>query len=159
MDWNLSRITQRIHTIGFIEIMKSNFGNKNMQRSVQFVMSKSSVIMAGMELKLNSLVHLETTPLCGWSHPEDHIATWMSYDTEIQKILLKKLITNACTTRIKSTRLLYGKCQTITFRFLNGNGKTSWPMNSVTDTWEISDFWYDMKIIKTEKQMEQFIDN
>ena len=29
----------------------------------------------------------------------------MSYDTEIQKILLVKLITNACRTRIKSDRL------------------------------------------------------
>ena len=104
------------------------------QRSDQFVMSKLSVIMADMESKFKSPLHLETTPMFGWSYPEAQIATWMSYDSEIEKILLKKLITNACRTRIKSNRLFNWICQTITFRFLTRNGKTSLPMNSVTDT-------------------------
>ena len=55
------------------------------------------------------------------------------------------------------------KCQTITFRLMNGNGKTSVPMNSVTNTREnlrsrnLSVNWYDMKIVETERQMVQFI--
>ena len=93
-----------------------------------------SVIMAIMELKFKSPLHLETTPMFGWSCPEAQIATWMRYDTETQKSLLKKLITSTCRTRIKSKRPPNWKCQTITFRFLNGNGKTSLPMNAVTDT-------------------------
>ena len=55
------------------------------------------------------------------------------------------------------------KCQTITFRFMNGNGKTSVPMNSVTNTRgnlrsrNLSVYWYDMKIVETERQMGQTI--
>ena len=118
-----------------------------------------------MESKFKSLLRLETTPIRGWSNPEAQIATWMTYDTEIENIFLKKLITNACRTRIKSKRLINWKCETITFRFLNGEGKTSVTMNSVTDArWNLrsrnlSVYWYDMKIIETEKQMEQFIGN
>ena len=33
--------------------------------------------------------------MLGWSYPEAQLATWMSYDTELHKFLLKKLITNA----------------------------------------------------------------
>ena len=118
----------------------------------------SSVIMADMEIQP---LHLQTTPMFVWSHPAAHTDTCTSYDTEIQKILVKELITNACRTRIMSKRLFNWKCQTITFRFMNGNGKTSWPMNSVTDTRgnlrsrNLSVNWYDMKIIETQKQMEQ----
>ena len=80
----------------------------------------------------------------------------MSYDTEIQKILLVKLITNACRTRIKSDRQFKWTCQTVTLRYLTGIGKTSLPMNSVPDTRgnlrsrKLSANWYDMKIFETE---------
>ena len=91
--------------LGLIEILKSNFGFKIIQRSVQLVMSRSLVFMADMELNFISLLHLETPIKFGWSYPEAQIATWRSYDTEIQTILLKKLITKVCRTRVKSNRL------------------------------------------------------
>ena len=146
-----------------IKILRSKFGYTSIQRSDQFVMSKSSVIMKFMDSRFKSPLHLETTPMSGWPYPEAQISTWMSNDTEIQTILLKKLIMNACRTRIKSNRLFNWKCQTITFQTMNGNGKTSLPMSSATDTSgnlrsrKLSVNWYDMKIAETEKQMEQFI--
>ena len=62
---NLIASCREKHYLGLIEILKSNFGFKSIQRSVQFVMSKSSAIMAGMDLKSKSTLHLETTPLFG----------------------------------------------------------------------------------------------
>ena len=75
----------REYSLGLIEILKSNFGYKMLQRSYQFVMSKSSVIMKFMVSRFKFPLHLETTPLFGWSYPEARIATWMSYDTETGK--------------------------------------------------------------------------
>ena len=118
-----------------IKILWPRSGYKDVQRSVQFVMSKSSVIMADIKSKFKSPLHLERTPMLGWSYPEAEIATWMSYDTEIQKHLLKKLlITYTRRTRIKKNLQFNWKCQTITFRILNGSGKTLLPMNPNTDT-------------------------
>ena len=55
-------------------------GYKSIQRSVHFVMPKSSVIMVDMELKFKSLPHVDTITMVGWSHPTAH-------DTRIQNIL------------------------------------------------------------------------
>ena len=147
-----------------IKILWSSYGYTDKQRSVQFVMSKSSVVMADMESKFKSPLH------------GDNNNVWMVISRGSNRFLdklryrdpeknLKKLLTNACRTRIKSNRLFNWKCQTITFRFLNECGKTSLPTSSVTDTrgnprsLKLSVNWYDMKIIETEKQMEQFIGN
>ena len=56
---------------------------KKIQRSDQFLMSRSSVIL---KFILDSRFK---SPL---SYPEAQIVTWMSYDTEIQKNILKKLM-------------------------------------------------------------------
>ena len=62
-------------------------GYKSFQRSVHFVMPKSSVIMVDMELKFKSLPHVDTIPMVGWSYPTAQTFSWMGYDARIQNIL------------------------------------------------------------------------
>ena len=68
-----------------------------------------------LESRLRSLLHLETTRNFGWSYPEAQTATWMSYDTENQKIFLKKLLTNGCRIKIKSNRKVKGQMTAFLF--------------------------------------------
>ena len=57
------------------------------QKYTEFVMSKSFVNMKFMNSRFKSPLHLETTPMFGWSQPEAQIATWMSYDTDPENSL------------------------------------------------------------------------
>ena len=100
---------ESIHYIVLIKILWSRSGHKITQRSDLFLRSTLSVILTFMELKFRSPLHLETTPMFGWSYPEAQIATWMSYDTRIQNILqetLKKPIMGACKKLMRNNRLL-----------------------------------------------------
>ena len=100
---------ESIHNLVLIKILWSRSGHKMTQRSDLFLRSTLSVILTFMELKFRSPLHLETTPMFGWSYPEAQIATWMSYDTRIQNILqetLKKPIMGACKKLMRNNRLL-----------------------------------------------------
>ena len=114
-----------------------------------------------MESRFRSPQHLDRIPIWGWSYPEAKIVTWMSYDTESQKILLKNLLKNVCKTKIKSIPKVKG--QKPVFRFIKVFGRTCSPMNSFTDTngkpksRNLSVSCYDMKIREKARQMEQFI--
>ena len=61
-------------------------------------------------------------------YPEAQTAAWMSYDTENQKIFLKKLLTNVCKIKIKSNRQFKKdskvKSQMMAFLFMKGFGRT-----------------------------------
>ena len=64
-----------------------------------------------MESKCRSPLHLETTPMFGWSYPEAQTATWMSYDARIPNILqetLKKKNMEMCRKLTRSCRLSSG---------------------------------------------------
>ena len=67
MDMEIeSHHAENTRYLGLIEILRSNFGYKGIQRSVQFVMSKSSVILIFiMDSRFKSPLHLETTPMFG----------------------------------------------------------------------------------------------
>ena len=84
------------------------------------------------ESTFRSRQHLETKPMFGWSNPEAQIGTWMSFDTENQKIFLKKLLTNVCKIKRKSIPKVKG--QKHIFLFIKKFGSTCSSMNSVTDT-------------------------
>ena len=125
-------IMPRVHFyLGPIQILKQNFGYTSTQRLVLFLMSKLSVITTFMESRFRSPQHLETKPKFGWSYPEAQIVTWMSCDTENQKIFLKKLLKNVCKIKIKSIPKVKG--QKTVFPFIKEFGRTCPPMNSVTD--------------------------
>ena len=68
----------------------------------------------------------------GWSYPEAQIATWMSYDTENQKILLKTLLQNVRNIKRKNIPKVKGE-KTI-FLIIKEFGRTCQPMNTVGDT-------------------------
>ena len=74
----------------------SRFRSKTLDLQVLFSMSTF------VESRFRSPHLLETKPKFGWSYPEAQIVTWMSYDTENQKIFLKKLLKNVCKIKIKS---------------------------------------------------------
>ena len=59
-------------------------------------------------IKIQIPQHLKTKPILGWSYPEAQIVTWMNYDTENQKLFLKKLLKNVCKIKIKSTPKVKG---------------------------------------------------
>ena len=93
--------------------MEKNFGFTSTQRLVQFLMS--SVIITYMESRFRSPLHLETTPKFGWSHPQAQTVTWMSCDTQIQKIFLKMLLTIVCKIKIKSISKFKGQVTAFLF--------------------------------------------
>ena len=146
------------------QILKQNFGFTSTQRLVQFSMSKIICHrnVHGIEIQIPQ--HLERkTPKFGWSYPDAQIVAWMSYDTESQKIFLKKLLNNVC--KIKRNSLHKVEGQMTTFLFIKEFGRTCQPMNTVADTTgkpksrNLSVNWYDMRIREKERQMEQFIGN
>ena len=164
---------ESIHNLVLIKILWSRSGHKITQRSDLFLRSTLSVILTLMELKFRSPLHLETTPMFGWSYPEAQIATWMSYDTRIQNILqetLKKPIMGACKKLMRNNRLLNRDLNAFLIWWPHscsrkssfGNGKTSLPLSTATKmSWDtVSQYLlengYVTKIAVTEKQMEQF---
>ena len=144
-----------------VQILKQNFGYTSTQRLVLFLMSKFSVNTAFMESRFRSPQQLETKPMSGWSYPEAEIVTWMSYDTENQRIFLKKFFKNLCKNKRKSIPKV--KSQKTTFLFIKDFVRTCQPMNTVTDTagnnksQKLSANWYDMSIRENETLMGQFI--
>ena len=81
----------------------------------EFLMSRLSVIITYMESRFRSPLHLETTPKFGWSYPEAQTVTWMSCDTEIQKIFQKMLLTIVCKIKIKSIHKFKGQVTAFLF--------------------------------------------
>ena len=167
MDMEISsHRAENTRYLGVIEILRSKFW---IQKYTEIGPVLDAKIICHLEV--HSGLEIQVTTTSGRQHPsmfelscpETQIDTMMSYDTEIQKHILEKLIKNVCRTRIKSNRPFNRKRQMITFRLMNGNGKTSLPMNSADTsgnlTRKLSVSWYDMKIAETEKQMEQFIGN
>ena len=111
------------------------------QGSDQFLMPRLSVIKTNMESKNRFPLHLETTPMSGWSHAEARTATWMTYDTRIQNRLpkdLQKPDTERSKKFVQSDRLLNRDLNAVhlmtTFPFLKENGKTSITSSSTTPT-------------------------
>ena len=106
MDLGTSlRHAESTHSLGLDGILKQNLACTSTQSLVQLLMPRLSVFIMFMDARFRSFLHPETKPKFGWSHPEAHIATWLSYDTENQKIFLKKLLTKVCRIKIKSNRL------------------------------------------------------
>ena len=85
---------------------------------------------------------------------------WISYDTENQKIFLKKLLKNVSKIKMKSIPKVKG-LKTI-FVFIKEFGMTCQPMNTAADiagkpkSRNLSVNWYDMSIREKERQMGQF---
>ena len=106
---NLTASRQRVYTTSCSSrfFLWSSSG-KDIQWSDQFLKSRLYVIFMFMESRFRSPLHLETTPMFGWSYPEARTATWMSCDTRIQNILqeaLKKLTMEACWKLMWNNRL------------------------------------------------------
>ena len=72
--------------LGPIQILKQNFGFTSAHGLVLFLMSKLSVITTFMESRFRSLLKVWVV-----MSKSSNIVTWMSYDTENQKIFLKKV--------------------------------------------------------------------
>ena len=121
-------------SLGPIQVLKQNFGYTSTQRWVSFLISKSSVNTTFVEFRFRSPQQLETKPMCGWSYPEAKIFTWMSYDTDNQKIFLTMLFKNLCKNKRKSIPKVQG--QKIIFLLIKEVGRTCQPMNTVADTIE-----------------------
>ena len=158
--WKIHRTVQRnTRHLGLIEILRSNF--------VYRIFFKKKI---GPVLDVNIICHLEAHPgleIQIRCTSGDNTNVWVviskgpnRYVGELRyrnlEFFLEKLITNACRTRIKSKITFNWNRQMITLRFMNGNGKTSLPMNSVASTRgnltsrTLSVSWYDMKIAERE---------
>ena len=131
------------------------------QRLVMFLMSMLSVITKFMESTFGSHQHLETKPKFGWSYPEAQIVTWMSCDTENQKISLKKLLTNVCKIRRKSIPKMKG--QKPIFLFIKKVSEYLFANEfSYGYKWEIQVSTFLNKLVSIRdkgRQMAQFIGN
>ena len=100
-----------------------------------------------------------------WNRDSDHLTVWRqnqrSYDTENQKIFLKKLLKNVCKIKVKSIPKVKG--QRTVVLIIKEFGRTCPPMNTVTDTSgkpksrNLSVHWYDMSTHEKERQMGQFL--
>ena len=97
----------------------------------------------GPVLDVNTFCHLDKhgfgMQMFGWSFAEARTATWMSYDTRIQKLLpkdLKKPILERSNKIMQNDRLVNRELNAvqkiITFLFLNESGKTTLRMSTAT---------------------------
>ena len=115
-----------------------------------------------MESRFRSLQHLKTKPkFGGWSYAEAQIDTWTSYDTENQKIFLKKLLNNGC--KIMKKNIPKVKGQKTVFLLIKEFRRICPPLSTITDTSgkpksrNLTVNWCDMSIREKERQMGQFI--
>ena len=164
---------QRVHITYYLVLIKilwSSSGCKNVQKSNRFLKSRLSVILTNMESEIRFPLHLEITPMFGWSNPEAQSATWMStiqgsrtFSRKPRRSRFWRYARNSCRTTDYPIEISMQSIWWPHSCFWKKSGKTSLQMSTATNaicvimSQNLLENWYVMETAVTEKQMEQFI--